>query len=348
MVSGVSVIVCSYNGATNLPATLHHLCRQLVKPKVLWEILVINNASTDNTFDVAKKVLSEYNPEVPYFVLDEPRPGKNNAVDTGLRLAKYRYVLICDDDNWLAHNYVQTAFDIMQANPQIGMLGGKGIPEFEGKPPIWFGTFQNYYAVGQQNPESGEVSTSKGFLWGAGAVINKAAYQRLIEAGFKRIITYERYPRLARGEDVELCLAISLTGYKIWYSNSLVYRHFIGKDKLDWNFLLRLTREGGLAGPLVRPYQELIRARKQGYANVPTWVSWLWKRNKRGADLSNALLLQMRNRKDGDLIYQKRLARHYYFLGLLNVCVTYNSYLKQVTCLKERLDSIDALSFEEP
>jgi len=51
---GVSVIICCYNSVKRLPVTLAHLKSQVVFGQIPWEVIVIDNASTDRTAEVAK------------------------------------------------------------------------------------------------------------------------------------------------------------------------------------------------------------------------------------------------------------------------------------------------------
>jgi len=93
----ISVIVCAHNEAQYLPACLYSLLAQTRRPD---EILVVNNASTDETRAVALQV-----PHVR--VVDEPRKGLVIARDTG-RLASTGDVLVYVDADcrapltWLA------------------------------------------------------------------------------------------------------------------------------------------------------------------------------------------------------------------------------------------------------
>ena len=45
----ISVVICCHNSAAVLPPTLMHLAAQIVDPSVQWEVVVIDNASTDDT-----------------------------------------------------------------------------------------------------------------------------------------------------------------------------------------------------------------------------------------------------------------------------------------------------------
>src|SRR5688572_2271712 len=84
----ISVIVCAHNEADFIAACLHSLLAQSRPPD---EILVINNASTDETGAVASKV-----PGVR--VVDEPRKGLVVARETGRRHAAGDILVYVDAD----------------------------------------------------------------------------------------------------------------------------------------------------------------------------------------------------------------------------------------------------------
>ncbi len=63
MSSGASVIVCCYNSAARLPHTLAHLAGQIVPEDFFWEIILVNNASTDNTVECATAIWNKLQPK---------------------------------------------------------------------------------------------------------------------------------------------------------------------------------------------------------------------------------------------------------------------------------------------
>ena len=84
----ISVIVCAHNEALYLPACLYSLLAQSRRPD---EIIVVNNASTDATGEVARDV-----PGVR--VVDEPRKGLTVARETGRRAAEGELLVYLDAD----------------------------------------------------------------------------------------------------------------------------------------------------------------------------------------------------------------------------------------------------------
>ena len=84
----ISVIVCAHNEARHLPACLHSVLAQSREPD---ELLVINNASTDDTVAVAARI--------PFArVVDEPRKGLVVARETGRRHASGDILIYLDAD----------------------------------------------------------------------------------------------------------------------------------------------------------------------------------------------------------------------------------------------------------
>lgn len=236
---GVSIIICCFNGALRLPCTLKHIAKQVVND-VPWEVIVVNNNSTDNTIEVTKQVWAKYNCIAPFRVIDEPEPGKSNALKKGINNAEYDYIIVCDDDNWLAETFVQIAYEIMHNNDSIGILGGDSIANCEVTPPEWFEANKNDYAVGKQGVESGDA-TARWFLWGAGAVIRKELYQYFINAGISNFLAGRKGNEdLTPGEDTEICKWCVLAGYKLWYDNRLIIKHFIPKERLTESYWKRM------------------------------------------------------------------------------------------------------------
>ena len=98
MNNGVSVIICCYNSSERLFETLSHLKSQKTN-NLNWEIIVVDNASTDDTFHVAEQMLRSSG--LQYQIVKEPIPGLINARLKGETVSQYEFLLYCDDDNWL-------------------------------------------------------------------------------------------------------------------------------------------------------------------------------------------------------------------------------------------------------
>ncbi|HIF92506.1 MAG: dolichyl-phosphate beta-glucosyltransferase [Myxococcales bacterium] len=95
--SGVflSVVIPAYNEERRLPASFEQILRFLDGQSYRAEILVVENGSTDTTWDVANAA-AERDPRIR--VLREPIRGKGAAVRRGMLAAKGEYRFLCDAD----------------------------------------------------------------------------------------------------------------------------------------------------------------------------------------------------------------------------------------------------------
>ena len=268
---GVSVIICCYNSALRLPETLKYISRQKVSGLINWEVIIVNNLSTDNTAEVAAAECTRYkNDNLTFKIADQPIAGLSFAREKGVETAAYDYLVFCDDDNWLDENYIENAFNLMELWPTAGIIGGRGIAKPEVDPPDWFETYSGYYATGAQNGSSGIMKGDSPYVYGAGAVIRKSVLKKLDDLGFKPIATDRLNNTLSSGGDVELSYAVKLIGYDIAYSDELKFFHFIQKNRLTNRYLIQLAYHFGYCNILHRPYfwifnPQLLRFKK-------TWV----------------------------------------------------------------------------
>jgi len=256
---GVTFLICTYNGAQRLPDTLRHLAAQQTLPHVPWEVLLVSNASTDDTLAVVPRLWAELGQVAPMRLLDEPKPGKENALTRGFDEATYEYICVVDDDNLLYTDYLTQVADLMAAHPTIGILGGYAEGAFEIEPPAWFTQFQAVYAVGPQATQPGPLTMPGAYLYGAGSVVRRSAWQHLRRNDFAFTTSTKRGKIIVSGEDVELGDAMRLAGYDLWYSPQLRLQHFMYKERLTWEYLLRIGQGTALSSLTSTVYYLLQR-----------------------------------------------------------------------------------------
>jgi len=131
----VSVVVSTYQRCRSLRRTLDSLLDQRVPADVRYEVIVVDNNSTDCTRDV----IAEYarrRPDLVRFAF-EPRQGVSYGRNAGIRAARGRIVAFTDDDNAAASTWVATVVDLMRSNPDVEGVGGKVVPEWPQSRPAW-------------------------------------------------------------------------------------------------------------------------------------------------------------------------------------------------------------------
>jgi len=268
---GISIIVCCYNSAKRLPETLDHLINQ-VNSGFDWEIIIVDNASIDDTNKVASDILSSAFPSTKFKIFIEPVAGLSNARRKGYLNSKYDYLLFCDDDNWLNENYVQIAFDTLEKSENIGILGGFGEAVFEKKKPEWFDTYQLNFAVGVQSSSLSELSKTE-TVYGAGFIVRKKIFQKLDSIGFQSLLSDRKGTDLMSGGDTEICYVTKYLGYEIYYSNRLRFKHLMPEGRMNWQYLKQLHYGFGRSRLYLQAYKHMEAMNEIPGANLryPFW-----------------------------------------------------------------------------
>ncbi len=253
---GVSVIICCYNSAGRIGETLHALAGQQFNGN--WELVLVDNASTDNTAATAQAIWEGLGAPASLRVLYEANPGLTNARKKGISEAAYSIVLFCDDDNWLCAGYVQGVFDILENDPSIAACGGKGIPVFQTAKPVWFDEYAEVFATGPQNLniENGRLIN----LYGAGMAVQKNVLGQLYRS-FRPWLLGRSGNQLSSAEDMELTYCFVLMGYQLYYADELSFYHYLPKERLTMDYLKKIFTAFGTDGPVRNLYYAQISGR---------------------------------------------------------------------------------------
>jgi glycosyltransferase involved in cell wall biosynthesis len=128
----LSVIFPTRNRADLLEAALNSLWAQTL-PRKDFEVLIVDNGSTDKTRDVAWGFARKFG-AVRYFF--EATPGLHAGRHRGLREAKGEVLVFADDDIEAMPTWLEAIVDSF-SNGKVALVGGNNLPKFEASPPDW-------------------------------------------------------------------------------------------------------------------------------------------------------------------------------------------------------------------
>lgn len=237
---GISIILCCYNSSRLLPETLHALAGLKLPDGHPVELLIIDNASTDATGEVAFAKWKNLGVPYPMHLHREGKPGLIFARKKGLKESRFPYILFADDDNRPDQNYLVEMVSVFENYPKAAVIGGINEAVCEGDKPVWFHKFEHSYAVGRPAESFGEPPEIG--LFGAGLCMRRKAYDQLIDLGFESRLVGRTGKSLSSGEDYELCKAFKIAGWDVLFSPNLKLKHYITSPRLSWEYLRKLNR----------------------------------------------------------------------------------------------------------
>lgn len=119
----ISVVVCTYNRKDGLLETLESIAKSIVPIDLTWEVLVVDNNSTDGTEAAVHEFIRRGKGNVQY--LRETRQGKSFALNAGIRKAQGHIIAFTDDDVLVAPNWLAVLSQEFDKDPSLSGLGGK-------------------------------------------------------------------------------------------------------------------------------------------------------------------------------------------------------------------------------
>lgn len=217
-----------------LKQTLEQAVRLKIPAGVEWELLIIDNNSTDATHGV----LASFTSRLPLRRDFEPRPGLSNARNRAVREAHGDYILWTDDDVLVDENWLAEYCDAFRKWPDASVFGGMVEPCFEGTPPPWlprvFSQVASAYATRDLGAESIPLTHEK-IPYGANYAVRTADQVRY---------TYDpclgvRPDSNMGGEETTVVRAMLTDGLKGWWVPGARVRHFIPRTRQTTRYLRR-------------------------------------------------------------------------------------------------------------
>jgi glycosyltransferase involved in cell wall biosynthesis len=334
---GVTIVIACHNAAERLVPTLRHLLAQQTSAATPWEILVVDNASSDGTAKVARSVWPSDHP-APLRVISEPRLGVGYARMRGLAEARYEYASFVDDDNWVSPQWIEAVYSIFGQNPEVGVCGSRNEAIFEVEPPRWFQQYEHDFAVGDWGPVA--RYTTYWEIWGAGQSLRRTAWEQIQKAGFSLNLISRQGNQLGSGEDTEIAAAISMFGWKQWYDPQLHLRHFMPTRRLNWAYLRRLWRGFGRASVVLDWYKLALSGNTAALKERVTrgWARNLF-RSTQNLVRSRRALQGMKEGDHDQILAEAMLGRVQFLMsGFLAYCRGMRHFQRLLLAAAERTD----------
>ena len=232
----VSVVICTYNRDKFIGEALNCLAKQTL-PAEQFEVIVVDNKSTDNTAAITKKFIAEH-PELNMRYVLEPNKGLSFARNRGIEEAKAPIITYIDDDAEVIPGYLESIVDFMQADKTIAGIGGKVIPKYsESEEPKWMSRYLDGM-VGQidYGPNTKRFDSSMKYPGGCNMTYTKEILQKA--GGFNNKLTF-------RADDKYIFFQVTKYTDNIYYLPEAALYHNIDKDRLTFGNFKKLFLKSG-------------------------------------------------------------------------------------------------------
>lgn len=219
----ISVVIPLYNKQNAITATLQSV---LAQTYTNYEIIVVDDGSTDDSANVAEAVLREckvYGVECKGMVVRKANGGVSSARNCGIQEAKYDYVALLDGDDLWDEHFLEEQVKLIQDFPEAKMWGvnyadiynGKIIPYQQGMSDGFRGYVEKYF------------ETSHGDLFcSSSVVLTKEIAQKV---GLQD-------ERMAYSEDLDFWYRIILHAKVVYCNKVLAFYNKDAENRAEQNF----------------------------------------------------------------------------------------------------------------
>jgi glycosyltransferase involved in cell wall biosynthesis len=218
----VTVAICTWNRSKLLDQTLAEMQKLVIPEGARWELIVVNNNSTDDT----EEVLARYADKLPLMRLFEPRAGKSYAANLALEHVSGDLLIWTDDDVLAEPDWIANYLAASERWPDASFFAGAIDPWFESEPPRWIKRYitrlRGVYVIVDYGTEERLVRAGDGIYGANMAFRTSVAKQFPLNTDLGRI-----KGELIGADDTDLVRRVTQAGYLGVVLPNAKVRHFV-------------------------------------------------------------------------------------------------------------------------
>ena len=219
-----------------------------------YEILVVDNASEDDTCTLVSQYSSRINPPKIRYIR-ENRLGSSWARNAGWQHSIGNYVVYIDDDEYADENWLSSLLKAFEkTTPTPAVVAGSIFLDWEGKRPDWLPVIlESYYSLIDFGPRS-RFLTGEEYPLTANLAVRRDIFHKM--RGFRTDLGHVG-TRPSGGEDIDFIRQIHSCGELIYYEPEAKVFHFVPKARQTRRWLLWRSYAGGLSQPILNGHNSL-------------------------------------------------------------------------------------------
>jgi glucosyl-dolichyl phosphate glucuronosyltransferase len=228
----ITVIICTYNREKLLAQAIESLSRQTFSSE-LFEIIVVDNGSTDGTAKMVHKLFSTIS-NIKY--VQENQQGLSHARNRGWREALAPFVAYMDDDAIADFHWVENIYNVFNTVcPQPDAVGGKILPWYKDPQPKWFDDSFETRSLGEVerylNPEKEPMGFS-----GSNMAFRRETLRH--SGGFSTDYGMQG-AKIRFGEDSELFVRMCIEKKLLYYDPKIIVYHAVLNRHYEYLYIFK-------------------------------------------------------------------------------------------------------------
>jgi len=231
-----------------LPKAIKSLINQTLS-KNQYEIIVVDNASTDDT----KKIIKEFSNIKNLKYIFEPILGLSQARNTGWKNAKGKYIAYLDDDAIASSKWLKKIVEVFESQTKLGCVCGKVEPIWESEKPKWLSDELLPQLTVLDWGNKPKILNKEQWFVGANMAFPKKLLEEL--GGFKTDLG-RKGKNLLSMEETFLREQIEKKGYRCFYHPEISVKHHIVKERLDKKWFIKRFYWQGISSAVMQIYRE--------------------------------------------------------------------------------------------
>lgn len=248
----ISVIIASRNRCKSLQVALESLLSQRKSLPFSYEIIVVDNHSTDATREMIQQTFLEPRGTIRY--LFEGRIGKSRALNRALQGGRGRIFAFTDDDTTPDSHWLNSIYAFFKRNPEAAAQGRILLPPTVRVPGWMDDEMLQKLAVTDWGEQECEYSIG---LVGANMAVPAWVFKKI--GSFCESLGPGQEKSMC-GEDNELSLRIRKAGIRQVYVPSMIVYHRLEPYRLEKSYLRKITFwQGYSAMHFMKPEDSNVR-----------------------------------------------------------------------------------------
>ncbi len=233
----VSVVICSYNRADYIINAVDSLYNQTIS-KHEFEVLVVDNNSTDNTGDLINEYIKTHT-ELDLKYLVETNQGASFARNTGAGLAKAPLLCFMDDDAFAEKHYIERIIGFFSTHEDAAGLGGRIIPKYITEEPKWMSHYVSSLVGNFNYSKELTVFDPGKYPLESNMIVLKKDFDAI--GGFNTALPGVKGELRIGGEGKDFFLKLQSLGKKIYYDPEVIVHHIVEVKKLTPEYMYRVA-----------------------------------------------------------------------------------------------------------